>query len=189
MSLDVVVGSDETLFGRGAGGEMGNRRLLPAVALGSLVASMFVGAISAAATPGPLTYLIGVDAAGPTGHNFEYVAFFPRGQVRPNDPPAVVGNGAVLDFRYNVGSLDGLHTATLLPFGETPDQAWAQQPLLIGDEPESAPPPNLILNPDAIFPSSASCGGSAHPCLYSGAAEVNSGALPAFTPTRDFFVR
>src|SRR2546425_9662197 len=182
MSLDVVVGSDETLFGRGAGGEMGNRRLLPAVALGSLVASMFVGAISAAATPGPLTYLIGVDAAGPTGHNFEYVDFFPRGQVRPNDPPAVVGNGAVLDFRYNVGSLDGLHTATLLPFGETPGQAWAQQPLITGDEPESAPAPNVIFNP-TVYQGPTNCGDAANPCVYTGAAEVNSGAMPAFTPS------
>ena len=163
--------------------------VVPALALTSLVASMLAGSVAAGASPGPQTYLIGVDAAGPTGHNFEYVDFFPRGQVLPNDPPAVVGNGAVLDFRYNFGSLDGLHTATLLPSGETPSQAWAQHPLLTGDESESAPPPNLIFNTDVIYQSPANCGDSAHPCRYTGAAEVNSGALPAFTPSGDFFVR
>jgi len=165
------------------------RRLLPAVALASLVASMFMGTIAAGASQGARAYLIGVDAAGPTGHNFEYVDFFPRGQVLPNDPPAVVGNGAVLDFRYNVGSLDGLHTATLLPLGETPGQAWSQQPLITGDEPESAPPPNVVLNPSALYQSPANCGDASHPCVYTGAAEVNSGAMPAFTPSTDFFVK
>ncbi len=163
--------------------------ILPAVALSSLVANMFVGALSAGASSDPGRYLIGVDAAGPTGHNFEYVDFFPRGQVLPTDPQAVVGNGAVLDFRYNFGSLDGLHTATLLPFGETPGQAWQQQPLVTGDEQESAPPPNVILNPSALFQNPANCGDAANPCLYTGAAEVNSGALPAFTPSADFFVK
>ena len=163
--------------------------ILPTVALSSLVASMLVGAVAAGASRSSGTYLIGVDAAGPTGHNFEYVDFFPRGQVVPNDPPAVVGNGAVLDFRYNFGSLDGLHTATLLPFGETPGQAWAQQPLITGDESESAPPPNLVFNNDVLFQHPVSCGDAANPCVYTGAAEVNSGALPAFTPSADFFVK
>ena len=164
------------------------RPLWSAIALSSLAATMFVGAISAGASAGPQTYLIGVDAAGPSGHNFEYVDYFPRGQVLPNDPPAVVGNGATIDFRYNLGSLDGLHTATLLPSGETPGQAWASQPLLTGDEAESAPPPNLVFNTDAIFQSPSNCGGSSNPCVYTGATEVNSGALPAFTPSTDFFV-
>jgi len=168
---------------------MGKRHLLlPAIALASMLAGMLAGAISAGASQGPRTYLIGVDAAGPTGHNFEYVDFFPRGQVLPNDPPAVVGNGSILDFRYNLGSLDGLHTATLLPFGETPGQAWAEQPLITGDEPESASPPNVIFNP-AVYQGPTNCGNSANPCVYTGAAEVNSGALPALTPSPDFFVK
>jgi plastocyanin len=169
---------------------MRRRRLLcSTAALSSLAVSMFLGAIAAQANAGPRTYVIGVDAAGPARHNFEYVDYFPRGQVVPNDPPAVVGNGATIDFRYNLGSLDGLHTAALLPFGETPGQAWAQQPLLTGDEAEATPPPNLILNTDALFQSPSNCGGSSNPCVYTGTSEVNSGALPAFTPSGDFFVR
>src|SRR6202162_2805276 len=125
--------------------------ILPAVALASLVANVFVGALSVGANSSPRTYLIGVDAAGPTGNNFEYVDFFPRGQVLPTDPQAVVSNGTVLDFRYNLGSLDGLHTATLLPFGETPGQAWQQQPLVTGDEQESAAPPHVIFNSSVLF--------------------------------------
>ena len=169
---------------------MGKRHLvLPAIGLALLLAGMLAGGISAGASQGPRTYLIGVDAAGPTGHNFEYVDYFPRGQVQPNDPPAVVGNGSVLDFRYNLASLDGLHTATLLPSGETPGQAWAQQPLITGDEPESSPPPNVVFNQSVLFQSPANCGDAANPCVYTGAAEVNSGAMPAFTPSADFFVK
>lgn len=171
---------------------MVSRRLLSsAVALSALMGSLFLGAISVGASAGPRTYTIGVDNAGPAGdHNFEYVDYFPRGQVLASDPPAVVGNGAILDFKYNLASLDGLHTATLLPRGESPDQAWAQEPLVIPDEPESAPPPNLILNPAALFQHPSSCGGdAAHACLYNGASEVSSGALPAFSPGIDFFVR
>src|SRR5713101_8207786 len=132
--------------------------IVPALAVSSLVVSMLGGSLSAGASGNPRTYVIGVDAAGPTDHNFEYVDFFPRGQVLPTDPQAVVGNGAVLDFRYNLGSLDGLHTATLLPSGESPGQAWTNHPLLVGDEPEPGPPLNLIFNPEVIYQSPATCG-------------------------------
>src|SRR5207253_8917161 len=111
--------TQETRHVRALGGstrrrEMRSRHLImPAIALSSLIATSLVGAVPAGASAGARSYLIGVDAGGPAGHNFEYVDYFPRGQVRSDDPPAIVGNGAVLDFRYNLASLDGLHTATL----------------------------------------------------------------------------
>src|SRR2546428_8447117 len=156
------------------------------IAIPALIGSLVIGAIPATASLADRTYLIGVDGAGPPGHDFEYVDYFPRGQVLPTDPPAVVGNGAILHFKYNLASLDGLHTATLLPPTETPDQAWVSHQLVVLDEPEPAPKP--ILNPGALFSSPAGCGTAANACVYTGADEVNSGALPAFGGT-DFFVK
>lgn len=157
-----------------------------------LATSALLGSLIITATPAAgqsdRIYTIGVDGAGPPGHNFEYVDYFPRGQVLPTDPPAVVGNGAVIHFEYNFASLDGLHTATLLPAGETPEQAWATLPLIAPDEPESAPPPNVVFNPAAAFPNLRGCGTASNPCTYDGTKLVNSGALPAFAGA-DFFVR
>jgi plastocyanin len=158
-----------------------------AIGAAALLASTIAGTVSASASSSPRTYLIGVDAAGPAGHDFEYVDYFPRGQVGNKGQPAVVGNGAILHFKYNLASLDGLHTATLLPASETPSQAWANHPLVTLDEPEPAPKP--MLNPDALFARPAGCGGSAaNPCVYTGAGEVNSGAMPAFAAP-DYYVQ
>lgn len=55
------------------------RLLSSALALGALITSVFIGAVSAGATSAaPPPIKIGVDNAGPAGHNFEYVDFFPR---------------------------------------------------------------------------------------------------------------
>jgi plastocyanin len=168
---------------------MGRRaRFIPgAIAAGSLLASMLAGTASASASS-PRIYLIGVDAASPAGgHDFEYVDFFPRGQINDEGRPAVVGNGSILHFKFNLATLDGLHTATLLPPSETPAQAWSTHPLVTLDEPEPAPKP--ILNPDALFARPSSCGNSAsNPCVYTGAGEINSGAMPAFAPP-DYYVQ
>lgn len=165
----------------------GRRRLFSsAVALSSLVASLFAGAVSVGASVSRPPYVIGVDNANPAGdHNFEYVDYFPRGQILPTDSQAVVGNGAILDFKY-LGGRDGLHTATLIPTTETPEHASARLPLVTfdGDNGEAHP----ILNPKAVFQDP--CGQSAATaCTYAGITTVNSGALPAFTPSLDFFVR
>lgn len=151
----------------------------------ALIAGMLATSVPAGAGGSSATYTIGVDAANPSGgHNFEYVDYFPRGHVLSTDPQAVVGNGATLHFQYQ-GGPDGLHTATLIPTGESPGQAWASRPLVTfdGDNGEAHP----ILNPDAAFPSGA-CGSADNPCTYDGTNTVNSGALPAFAGT-DFYVR
>jgi plastocyanin len=165
---------------------MGKKSRLLGGAVGTLalIAGTLISSVPAGAGGSPGTYTIGVDAANLSGHNFEYVDYFPRGQVLPTDPQAVVGNGAVLHFQYQ-GGLDGLHTATLIPTGESPSQAWASRPTVIfdGDNGEAHP----ILNPDAAFPTPG-CGSADQPCSYDGTNTVNSGALPAFAGT-DFYVR
>ena len=155
--------------------------------LGTL--ALVVGTLATSTTAGasavPRTYTIGVDNANPSGgHNFEYVDYFPRGQVLATDPQAVIGNGAVLHFHY-LGGTDGLHTATLIPTGESPQHAWGRLPLVTfdGDAGEAHP----ILNPEAASPSPG-CGTADNPCTYDGTNTVNSGALPAFGGI-DFFAK
>jgi len=76
---------------------MGKKHRLLGGLLGTL--ALVVGTLATSTTAGaravPRTYTIGVDNANPSGgHNFEYVDYFPRGQVVATDPQAVVGNGA-----------------------------------------------------------------------------------------------
>jgi len=166
---------------------MGKKRRLVGGLLGTL--ALVVGTLATSTTAGasaaPRTYTIGVDNANPSGgHNFEYVDYFPRGQVLATDPQAVVSNGAVLHFHY-LGGSDGLHTATLIPAAESPQHAWSRLPFVTfdGDSGEAHP----ILNPAAAFPPQG-CGTADNPCTYSGTDTVNSGALPAFGGT-DFFAK
>ncbi len=162
------------------------RLVTTAVAMPALITGLFVGSTSVGASPEARTYVIGVDGLGPSGHNFEYVDYFPRGQVLATDPPAVVGNGAILHFTYGLAP-DGLHTAALVPLNQTPEQVWAANPLVILDADD--PSPHLIFNPDALFPSQTGCGQSeSSPCLYTGQSLVNSGAMPLFA-SADFFVQ
>ncbi|TMD03807.1 MAG: hypothetical protein E6J01_15505 [Chloroflexi bacterium] len=145
----------------------------------ALVVSTLAASITAGAGGGPPTFTIGVDNATPTGHVFEYVDYFPRGQVLSADPQAIVGNGAVLDFHYG-GGRDGLHTATFLPANGSPP------PLVIPDLDNGES--HLIFNPQAAFPT-AGCGQSSdNACAYDGTNFVNSGAMPAFQSS-DFFVQ
>src|SRR5579859_7780539 len=84
------------LFGRlGPGG----------LAIGLLASTVLssVAPITALARTTTTTYTIAVDnphAVGVTGHNFEYVDYFPREGVR-------VHSTDVLDFNWNTGAVDG----------------------------------------------------------------------------------
>ncbi len=154
-----------------AGGLIGAFTLV----VSTLAASITTGASSS----GPPTFTIGIDNANPAGHNFEYVDYFPRGQVLSTDPQAIVGNGSVLDFHY-LGGRDGLHTAAFLPANAT------RPPFVIPDTDNGES--HLTLNPQAAFPT-AGCGQSAdNACAYDGTNFVNSGAMPAFQSS-DFFVQ
>jgi plastocyanin len=111
---------------------------------------------------------IGVDHTKPYGHNFEYTDFFPRSYIR-------VHPGDVVNFQW-ADTVDGVHTATLLKDGETPDQAWTTvHPILEPDVDDPGPP--LQFSKFATFPSPFGCGSTTpQPCSYDGSADVNSGA-------------
>lgn len=117
----------------------------------------------------PQTYVVGVDGTGPKNHNFEFVDFFPRAGV-------TVHRGDVIDFKWSL-TPDGLHTATLLPGGQTPPS------LVIPDESEG-----LQFNPAVLAPSDFTCGGAGNPCDYNGSKIVSSGALPT-APGIDFYAK
>jgi plastocyanin len=157
-------------------------RLLPtALAFAALVASLFIGAVSAGATSPPV-HVIGVDNATPSGHNFEYVDFFPHAAT-------TVHLGDVIDFAWNAGSPDGFHTATLLKPGESVAAAYAapENQLAIPDEDATA---HLQLNPSIVAPTKPACGHTVtSPCNYSldSNSRLNSGAMPT-APGGHFFV-
>ena len=161
---------------------MGKRVRLPlsALALGALLGSAFVGAVSAGATSAPPVHVIGVDNASPSGHNFEYVDFFPHSAT-------TVHLGDVIDFAWNAGSPDGFHTATLLKPGQSVAAGYAANPLVISDEDATI---HAQLNPSIIAPTDPTCGHTAsNPCTYSldNNNQLNSGAMPT-VPGGHFFV-
>lgn len=146
------------------------------VAAALVTAECLAGVTSTLATAGTV-YTIGVDNAGPSGHDYQYVDYFPRAGVN-------VQGGDVLDFRWNNGSRDGLHTVTFVPNGVAPP-GFAT--LDADDGFQNGVP--LEFNPAVLDPSNAGCGGSAtNSCSYTAARLLNSGAK--FDPNGgDFFVQ
>ena len=139
---------------------------------GVAVALAIGSSVPGAAAAGPTTYQIGVDNAAPAGHDWLYVDFFPRTEVK-------VHRGDVLDLKWNTGSIDALHTATLIPPDATPP------PLFVPDGDDSAS--QAQINPVAFAPTDPMCGSAGKPCVYDGTTVLNSGAQ--FTaPGFDFFV-
>jgi plastocyanin len=132
------------------------------------------------------TIAIGIDHAPPSGHDFEYVDFFPRSGVK-------IHSGDVVDFGW-ASSPDGFHTATLLKTGETPAQAWVAHVLAAPDADDSAA--QLQFNPSITNPTHppagsgapGACGSVAKPCVYNGSAELSSGANGSDGKTH-FFVK
>jgi plastocyanin len=137
----------------------------PLVAAATLIVGSMAGIAPTVAAGGSTTYVIGVDNAGPTGHNYEYVDYFPRAGVS-------VHRGDVLDFKWNTATPDGLHTATFVPVGVTPPGLVAPD---FDDPPPAGFPVQLQFNPDVFtWPS---CGSSpSDSCSYTGTALLNSGA-------------
>ncbi len=151
-----------------------------ALALGAIVASVFIGALSAGASTAPPLHVIGVDNASPSGHDFEYVDFFPHSATK-------VHLGDVIDFAWNAGSPDGFHTATLLKPGQSVAAGYAANQLIISDEDATI---HAQINPSIIAPTDPTCGHAAsHPCTYSldNQNQLNSGAMPT-GPGGNFFV-
>src|SRR5579864_4860371 len=143
----------------------------------SLVAGTCLAGVTSTLATADTVHTIGVDNAGPSGHDYQYVDYFPRSGVN-------VHTGDILDFRWNTGSRDGLHTVTFVPSGA------AQPPFAVLDPDdgfENGPP--LEFNPGVLDPSNPACGSSAsNPCSYMGTQLLNSGAK--FDPNGgDFFVQ
>jgi plastocyanin len=153
-----------------------------ALALGALVSSVFVATITAGAVPAPPVHVIGVDSVSPSGHDFEYVDFFPHSATK-------VHLGDVIDFAWNAASPDGFHTATLLKPGQSVASGYAapENQLVVPDEDTAF---HAQVNPSILAPSNPTCGHDAsHPCTYSlhNNSQLNSGAMPN-TPGGHFFV-
>jgi plastocyanin len=122
----------------------------------------------------PTTYTIGVDNQTPSGHLVQYTDFFPRGGTN-------VRHGDIVDFKWNTGSPDGFHTATLL---RTVDLPGASSVPVIPDLDDGV---QLQENPAVDEPSKPSCGTVASPCPFDGSAQLNSGAFDT-APGHDFYV-
>jgi plastocyanin len=155
-----------------------------ALALTAALTGAFVAIplVAATAVAPPTTYTIGVDHSTPSGHNFEYVDFLPRADVK-------IHAGDLLDFAW-ANTPDGLHTATLLQPGETPAAKWAANPLAVPDldDPPVGPHPQLEINPAIGAPTNPFCGTLATPCAFDGSSDLNSGATPTNTGAH-FFVK
>lgn len=149
------------------------------LAAGAGLAIITAGAVATviparAAAPNVLT--VGVDNASPAGHNFEYVDYFPRAAI------SVQNASDVVDFKWNSGAADGLHTVTFLT-GPAPNFA-------LPDTDDASP--GAEVNGAAFGPSFTSpptpCGATAlAPCTYDGSKTISSGAKPT-APGGDFFV-
>jgi plastocyanin len=124
------------------------------------------------------TLVIGVDAATPANHLFMYTDFFPRSGTS-------VFAGDVIDFKWDPGSPDGFHTATLLKTGDSPDTVWSSTPPVTPDNDDGAG--TLEENPATGAPSDPTCGTVSTPCTFDGSAQLNSGAFPN-APGHDFYV-
>ena len=140
-----------------------------------LVAGLLLGAqavvpATASAATTPLTITADRAAAIPAGHLWGYNDFFPR--------TLSVKRGATIRF-----SIQGFHTATLLPAGVSANTARRSFGLLTSDTDDTTANPNgsthTELNLGALFPFPGGCGSSAHPCTFSGAGMINSGAPTA----------
>jgi plastocyanin len=148
--------------------------------------------VTAAHAAAPTTYTIGVDAASPQGHNFQYTDYFPRGGAGAS--AVNIHNGDVVDFQWNQGSLDGFHTATMVPQGQTPNQVWAANPIVGSDSDDGAGQLAFLGSNPGTFGTTpppgapGGCGNAATPCAYDGTAVVSSAGQPN-APGFDYVVK
>jgi len=146
---------------------LGGRVIRGALAISIALASFGLYAVSASASS--QTYTVGVDNAGPSGHNFEFLDFYPRNSLS-------VHQGDVVGFNLNLGSADAFHTATLGRPGESSAQIEANNPIFVPDFDDGPNQIQFALT-TVFLPSNFGCGSAANPCPYTGSSEINSGAL------------
>jgi plastocyanin len=169
---------------------MRRRFLLAAAAVPILclaVASTTGG--GSAAAPAAQTLTIGVDNATPSGHNWEFLDFFPRSGVS-------IHNNDILHFVFNTASPDGFHNVTLGASGKSDAQIWTDNPVLASDsgggdgDPAGSQRLNAFFGtfPPAGSGAPGACGDVTTPCTYDGTADLNSGALFGGGPT-NFYIK
>jgi len=128
--------------------------------------------VGAAAGAPPI--VIGVDNAAPPGKNWEYTHYFPESGVN-------VPQGSLVLFQWNPESLNGLHSVTFVPSGQTLAQARAAYPTIEKDTDNAEN--DVILPPRSNNATSGTCGNSpaAPPCVFDGSTTVSSGIIPNST--------
>lgn len=137
--------------------------------------ALSVGSGGITAHAAPRIYTIGVDNQTPSGHLVQYTDFFPRVGTR-------VLKGDIVDFKWDTGSPDGTHTATLVNFIDSPGAS--SSPVVLDPDDGSA---QLQENPAIFEPSDPSCGTVGTPCAFDGTLQLNSGAFDN-APGHDFYV-
>jgi len=152
---------------------MTRHRLLAAAASLALVGAFIPVTVAQAAVT---TYQIGVDNTSPSGHNWEFLDYFPRSGVN-------VHNGDIIHFKLG-SAPDGFHTATLGVLGQTPDQIAAASPALAPDTStgDAAGAQEFAAffgtNPPPGSGAPGACGDAGTPCTYDGTSLINSGPMP-----------
>lgn len=144
-----------------------------AIALGStLAAAPTVGAAA------PLVIQADQPAAVPAGHLWAFNDFFPRS--------ATVAQGQTIGF-----AIEGFHTATLLPAGDTVSADLRANGVARADDDIAANPngtSHVALNIPGLLPTSFACGSAANPCPFNGSSVVSSGAPLSGPPAGPFWV-
>ncbi|HEX8939001.1 MAG TPA: hypothetical protein VF763_02470 [Candidatus Limnocylindrales bacterium] len=147
----------------------------PLLAAGALALGQAVVAVGpAVATTGPITITADMPAAVPTGHNWSFNDFFPRG-LR-------VAQGATIQF-----AIEGFHTATLLPAGMSARQDMMANGALRADADDTARNPggqtHTQLNIPGLLPAPMGCGYAPAPaCTFDGSSVVSASPLGPQAP-------
>ena len=140
------------------------RRL--AVVMGALLVAALWGPSSAAAAAAPFLMTADRPGAVPSGHNWSFDDFFPR-------------TFSVHRDRVLAISVQGFHTATLLPKGMTVAQDRNLNRGMRVDSDDTTRNPNgtrkAALEIAPLLPTSFSCGGASNPCPFDGKSIVSSG--------------
>jgi plastocyanin len=139
----------------------------PILMTGVLLAASVVAPTVASAGSAPLTISADRAAAIPAGHEWSYNDFFPR--------TLSVQRGSTIRF-----SIQGFHTATLLPAGQSASNALKTLGLLKADSDDTTLNPNGSTHTEenlgALFPIPGGCGSPSSPCTFNGSSPVSSGA-------------
>jgi plastocyanin len=151
------------------------------------------GAALLAVTGGPtpahaaaVTLNIGVDNAPPSGHNWEFLDFFPRSGVNVHD-------GDTLHFVFNATSLDGFHSVVFGKPGETPTQIATNLPNIAAESGDAAGTQDFAANfgshPPPGSGAPGACGNVGTPCIYDGTSDLSSGPMFNGGPFTDFYYK